>query len=141
MFKFEFERGEMENRIVIKILRKQLDHVIIHEQVENGIAIIKNLSANQIDQQFITPRRVFQSKQKHPWIEEKPTSHITLKATLIFFCELQNGEIQRRTSNLQQSSKREKHQIENVDSQDESRWRSRKSGPWQGVTLESTSLM
>ncbi len=56
----------MENRIVIKILRKQLDHVIIHEQVENGIAIIKNLSANQIDQQFITPRRVFQSKQKHP---------------------------------------------------------------------------
>jgi adenine-specific DNA methylase len=66
LFKFEFERGEMENRIVIKILRKQLDHVIIHEQVENGIAIIKNLSANQIDQQFITPRRVFQSKQKHP---------------------------------------------------------------------------
>jgi hypothetical protein len=45
----------MENRIVIKSLKKQLDQVIIHEQVENDTAINKNLSANQIEQQFTTP--------------------------------------------------------------------------------------
>jgi hypothetical protein len=39
----------MENRIVIRSLKRQLDQVIVHEQVENGIAINKNLSANQID--------------------------------------------------------------------------------------------
>jgi len=40
----------MENRIVIRSLRRQLDQVIVHEQVEKGIAINKNLSANQINQ-------------------------------------------------------------------------------------------
>jgi hypothetical protein len=56
----------MENRIVTKSLRRQLDHVIKHEQVENGAAINKNLSANQIDQQFITPKKFFnQNKNIH----------------------------------------------------------------------------
>ncbi len=40
----------MENRIVIRSLRRQLDQVIVHEQVEKGTAIYKNLNANQIDQ-------------------------------------------------------------------------------------------
>jgi hypothetical protein len=30
--------------------------------VENGIAINKNLNVDEINQQFITPERVFQSK-------------------------------------------------------------------------------
>jgi hypothetical protein len=47
----------MENRIVIKSLKKQLDQVIIHEQVENDTTINKNLSANQIDQKFTTPKK------------------------------------------------------------------------------------
>jgi hypothetical protein len=47
----------MENKIVIKSLRRQLNRVIVHEQVENSTAINNNLIANQIDQQFVTPRR------------------------------------------------------------------------------------
>ncbi len=39
----------MVSRIVIRSIRKQLDQVIIHEQVENGVAINKNLNAYQID--------------------------------------------------------------------------------------------
>jgi hypothetical protein len=39
----------MENRIIIKSLRKKLNQ--IRKQVENGVAINKNLNANQ---QFIT---------------------------------------------------------------------------------------
>ncbi len=39
----------MENRNVIKIMRRQIDQVIIHEQVENGVAINKNLSVDMID--------------------------------------------------------------------------------------------
>jgi hypothetical protein len=39
----------MENRIVTKSLRKQIDQVILHEQVEIGIAIKSNLSVDQID--------------------------------------------------------------------------------------------
>jgi hypothetical protein len=35
----------MENRIATKSLRKQLDQVVLHEQVENGIAISSNLNA------------------------------------------------------------------------------------------------
>ncbi len=49
MFRFELKCGEMENKIV-RSLKRQLNSVIIHEQVENGVAINKNLSANQIDQ-------------------------------------------------------------------------------------------
>jgi hypothetical protein len=40
----------MENIIVTKSLRIQVDHVLLHEQVENGIAINNNLSANHDDQ-------------------------------------------------------------------------------------------
>jgi hypothetical protein len=36
----------MENKIIIKILNKQLDQVVLHEQVENGTTISNNLSAN-----------------------------------------------------------------------------------------------
>jgi hypothetical protein len=48
----------MENITITKSLKKQLDQVIVHEQVENDIAINKNLSANQINQQFITPKKI-----------------------------------------------------------------------------------
>ncbi len=49
LFRFELECGEMENIIITRSLRKQLDQVIIHEQVENGININNNLSAYEID--------------------------------------------------------------------------------------------
>jgi hypothetical protein len=49
----------MENKIITKSLRKQLNQVILHEQVENGVAINNNLIADQVDQQIITLRRVF----------------------------------------------------------------------------------
>ncbi len=49
MFRFELECGEMENQIVTKSLKRQLDQVIVHEQVENGITINSNLSAYHID--------------------------------------------------------------------------------------------
>jgi hypothetical protein len=49
----------MENIIITKSLRRQLNQVIVHEQMENGITINNNLSADQIDQQFVTPRKVF----------------------------------------------------------------------------------
>jgi len=52
----------MENKIVTISLKKQLDQVIVHEQVENDITINRNLSVDKIDEQFITPRRVSQSK-------------------------------------------------------------------------------
>jgi glutamine cyclotransferase len=45
LFRFELERGEMANKIVIKNLRRQLSQVIVHKQVENGIAMNKNLNA------------------------------------------------------------------------------------------------
>ncbi len=61
MFKFELKCGDIENRIVTKSLRRQLDHVILHEQVENGVVIHRNLSTDQEDQQFVTPRKVFQT--------------------------------------------------------------------------------
>ncbi len=38
---------------------------------------LRNLNANQEDQQFVTLIRVFQTKQRHPWTEERPTCHIT----------------------------------------------------------------
>ncbi len=59
MFRFELECGKMENIIITKSLRRQLNQVIVHEQMENGITINNNLSADQIDQQFVTPRKVF----------------------------------------------------------------------------------
>ncbi len=54
LFKLELKRGKMENKMITRSLRRQLDQAIVHEQVENGTVINKNLSANQIDQQFIT---------------------------------------------------------------------------------------
>jgi hypothetical protein len=48
----------MENIVIIRVLKRQLNHVILHEQLENNIAINNNLSANQVDQQFITPEKV-----------------------------------------------------------------------------------
>jgi hypothetical protein len=39
LFKFELECGEMENVIVTRSLRKQLDQVIVHEQVELPSAV------------------------------------------------------------------------------------------------------
>jgi hypothetical protein len=50
----------MENIIVTRILKRQLDQVILHEQVENGVAINNNLSVNKVDRQFVTPKRVYQ---------------------------------------------------------------------------------
>jgi hypothetical protein len=46
----------MENRIVIKSFRRQLDQVLLHEQEENGVANNNNLSAHQEDQQFVTKK-------------------------------------------------------------------------------------
>ncbi len=58
MLRFELGCGEMENKIIIRSLKRQLDQVVLHEQVENAAAINKNLSADQVDQQFETLRRV-----------------------------------------------------------------------------------
>jgi hypothetical protein len=51
----------MENKIIIRSSRRQLDQVVLHEQVENGVAISNNLSVDQVYQQFETPKRVFQT--------------------------------------------------------------------------------
>ncbi len=50
MFRFELECGEIENKIVTKSMRRQLHHVILHEPVENDVAINNNLSADHVDQ-------------------------------------------------------------------------------------------
>jgi hypothetical protein len=39
----------MENKIIIKSFMRQFDQVIVHEQVENGVDINKNLSACKIE--------------------------------------------------------------------------------------------
>jgi hypothetical protein len=39
----------MENIIVTRILNRQLDQNVLHEQVENGTVISNNLSENQVD--------------------------------------------------------------------------------------------
>jgi hypothetical protein len=44
LFRFELGCGEMESKTVIKSLRRQLDQVVLHEQMENGTAISNNLS-------------------------------------------------------------------------------------------------
>jgi hypothetical protein len=56
----------MENIIVTINFRRQLNQVILHEQVENGTTIHRNLSVGQEDQQFVTFIKVFQTKQRHP---------------------------------------------------------------------------
>ncbi len=49
MFRFELGCGKMENYIVTKILTRQLDPVVLHEQVENGATISNNLSVDEVD--------------------------------------------------------------------------------------------
>ncbi len=61
MSKFELGCWKMENKIIIRSSRRQLDQVVLHEQVENGVAISNNLSVDQVYQQFETPKRVFQT--------------------------------------------------------------------------------
>jgi hypothetical protein len=78
----------MENRIVTRSLRSQLNQVILHEQVENGTTINNNLSANQVDQQFVTPRRVSWFEQKHLWTKERPIGHKTPQIAPIIFHEV-----------------------------------------------------
>ncbi len=39
----------MENMIVTKSLRRELNQVVLQEQVENGIAINNNLCADKVD--------------------------------------------------------------------------------------------
>jgi hypothetical protein len=92
LFKFELKCGKMETKIIIRILRKQLDQVLLHEQEENGTTINNNLSADQEDRQFVTLGRVSQFEQKHLWIEERLAGHKTLEAILIFPCEVQINE-------------------------------------------------
>jgi hypothetical protein len=57
--------------------------------VGNGVTISNNLSANQVDQQLETPRKVFSTEQRHPWIKQRPTNHTTPQVTLIIPCEVQ----------------------------------------------------
>jgi hypothetical protein len=49
LFKFELKCGEMENKIVTKSLRRQLDQVILHEQMENGTTVSNNLNVDQVN--------------------------------------------------------------------------------------------
>jgi hypothetical protein len=56
--------------------------------VVNGVAINNNLNADQEDQQFVTLKRVFQSKHKHLWIEKRPISHKMPQVVLIIPCEV-----------------------------------------------------
>jgi hypothetical protein len=50
----------MENIIIIISLKRQLNQVVLHEQVENGATISNNLNVDKVDLQFQTPRRVVQ---------------------------------------------------------------------------------
>jgi hypothetical protein len=82
----------MENIIVTRSLRRQLNQVVLHEQVQNGATINNNLSANQVDQWFETPKKVFQIKHKHPWTEAIPASHIMPQVAPIILHEVQTSE-------------------------------------------------
>ncbi len=92
----------------MKSLKRQLNQVIVDEQMENGTTINNNLSVDKIDQQFVTHRRVFQLKQKHLWIEKKLVGHRTPHAMLIIPCEMQTSETQKHANNLQQNSMQKK---------------------------------
>jgi hypothetical protein len=56
--------------------------------VENGTTINNNLIANQVDQQFVTPRRVSWFEQKHLWTKERPIGHKTLQIAPIILHEV-----------------------------------------------------
>jgi len=74
--------------------------------VENGVAVNNNLSANQVDQQFVTTKRGFQLEHRHPWTKERLASHRTPQATPIIPCEMQTSEAYKCTNSLQQNSRR-----------------------------------
>ncbi len=96
----------MENLIITRSLKRQLDQVVLHEQVKNGDTINNNLNAYQFDQQFVTPKRVFHIKQRDLWTKERATSHKTPQTSPIIPREVQISETQRCTNSLQQNSKR-----------------------------------
>jgi hypothetical protein len=48
LFRFELKCGKMENRFMTISLKRQLNQVILHEQVENGAVINSNLSGNRL---------------------------------------------------------------------------------------------
>ncbi len=84
----------MENKIVTKSLRRQLDQVVLHDQVENDTTINNNLIANQIDQQFETLRNFLQTKQRHLWTKERHVGHKILQKALIILHEVQTSEVE-----------------------------------------------
>ncbi len=43
-------------------MKRLLDQVVLHEQMEHDVSINNNLSTNQVDWQFETPIRVYQIK-------------------------------------------------------------------------------
>jgi hypothetical protein len=45
--------------------------------MENDFAINNNLSANQVNQQFVTPKSVFQLEHRHMWIKKRLAGHRT----------------------------------------------------------------
>ncbi len=94
----------MENRFVNRSFRRQLDQVLLHEQVENGVTINNNLSEDQINQQFVTLTRVFQSEHKLPWKEKRPVSHKMPQVVLIIPHQVQIGETHKHIGSLQQNS-------------------------------------
>ncbi len=57
-------------------MRRHLDQVIVREQVENGVTINNNLRVDLIDQQFVTPKKIIQSKYNHPWTKKRHVGHI-----------------------------------------------------------------
>jgi hypothetical protein len=54
----------VENKIVTRSLKKQLDQVIIHEQVENDITINRNLSVDKIEE-FLNQNRNFRGQKRY----------------------------------------------------------------------------
>jgi len=58
--------------------------------VENGVAIRNNLSVDQVDQRFETPRRVSQTKQRYSWTKERLAATKCLRQHQLFFtkCKL-----------------------------------------------------
>jgi len=99
----------MENGIVTRSLNKQLNLIVLHEQVENSATISNIFSAYQIDQWFETPRRVSKIKQGHRRIKESLTGHRMPHAALIILHGMQIGETQRCTGSRLQNSRREEH--------------------------------
>jgi hypothetical protein len=61
------------------------------------------LNANKKDQQFVSLKNVSQLEQKHPCIEERHVSHKMFQAVSIIPREVQIGDAQRHTNNMQQN--------------------------------------